>query len=170
MNVRAVCLLTMVALLAFPSVGAVSAVRGGARTNGYPGVMLTTVAGVRVSASFVSGRTPRQICPRRPFPLSASLLRQAATAVARAMPALYRHARRPGSPRIDAREARSTAGPAEAAHAGTSFERYCGPRVWKRSAFVAVRLPHVRFSASLSHPSFEVARTPVGWVIWAEVH
>ena len=136
----------------------------------YPGTRLTSVAGVAVFVSSLAQQRPAAVCPRHPRPLTAALLRQAAVAVAQAMPALYRHAAKPGSPRIDARDARATAGPATAARTGTSLAGFCGATVWRRSAFVAVRLPRVRFSASLSRASFEVARTPVGWVIWAEVH
>jgi hypothetical protein len=86
------------------------------------------------------------------------------------MPALYARARRPGSPRVDARGASAVAGRATQAHAGTAFRAVCGEAVWLRSALVAVRLPRVRFSSSLAHPSFLVARTRLGWIVWAQVH
>jgi hypothetical protein len=85
------------------------------------------------------------------------------------MPAFYQHAERQDTP-IDARDAVARAGRSAQARAGTAFRSVCGPLVWQRSVFVAVSLPHVRFSASLSQLSFEAARTPLGWIIWAEVH
>jgi hypothetical protein len=140
------------------------------RGSGYPGVRLVTVDRVAVFASFLGAQSPRAVCPRLPLPLRATALQQAAAAVAHAMPAFYRRAKRPGSPHIDARGATAQAGRAATAHAGTDFRRFCGDEVWQRSAFVAVRLPRVRFSASLSRPSFLVSRTRLGWIIWAEVH
>jgi hypothetical protein len=86
------------------------------------------------------------------------------------MPALYAHANEQGNPRIDARGAIAQAAPSASADQGTAFRAICGATVWRRSIFVAVRLPHVKFSASLSQASFHLARTRLGWVIWAEVH
>jgi hypothetical protein len=159
-----VCMLAVVVVPSWASAAATTA------TETYPGTRLTSVAGVAVFVSSFGQQRPAAVCPREPRPLTAALLRQAAAAVAQAMPAFYRHAAKPGSPRIDARDARATAGPAAAAGTGTSLAGFCGATVWRRSAYVAVRLPRVRFSASLSRPSFEVARTPLGWVIWAEIH
>jgi hypothetical protein len=160
-------LVVALAFLATTSAGAQTSVDRGST---YPGARLTTVAEVPVFASFLGPQTPSAICPREPLPLSAALVRKAAVAVARAMPAFYRRARKSGSPAIDARGARATAGRLASAHAGTSLRRFCGDRVWRRSAFVAVYLPHVHSSASLSRPSFDIARTNLGWIIWAEVH
>ena len=140
------------------------------RPGGYPGPRLTVVDGVPVYASLLAGHTPAATCPRRLLALSPGLVRAAAHAVALAMPALYAHANEQGHPRIDARGAIAQAAPSAAADQGTDFRAVCGTTVWRRSIFVAVRLPHVKFSASLSQASFHLARTELGWVIWAEVH
>jgi len=137
---------------------------------GYPGPRLTVVDGVPVYASLLAGRTPAAICPRRPLPLTPGLVRVGAHAVALAMPALYAHAKEQGHPRIDARGAIAQAAPSAQADQGTAFRAVCGATVWQRSIFVAVRLPRVKFSASLAQASFHLARTRLGWVIWAEVH
>jgi hypothetical protein len=135
----------------------------------YPGRYLTTVGGIRVFASFLGTVKPARACPRGPLPLPRARLKASANAVARAMPALYRLRRRAGRPRIDARDAVAKAVPANSPSALTAYRSVCGSRVWSRSAFVAVRLPHVTGSASLANLSFEVARTRLGWIIWAEV-
>lgn len=135
----------------------------------YPGGYLTTVGGVRVFASFLDAVKPALACPRNPLPLPQTRLKGSATAVARAMPALYRLRRRAGRPRVDARGAVAKAVRPDGPSALTAYRSICGPRVWSRSAFVAVRLPHVTGSVSLANASFEVARTPSGWIIWAEV-
>jgi hypothetical protein len=134
----------------------------------YPGARLAVVHGFAVYATFLGPQTRRELCPRRPLPFGSVDLREAARVVAAAMPALYR--RRPGRPRIDARGATAVAGMAMQAHAGTAFRGFCGKAVWRRSALVVVRLPRVRFSSSLAHPSFLVARTRLGWIVWAQVH
>jgi hypothetical protein len=131
----------------------------------YPGRYLTTVDGIRVFASFLGAVKPARACPRLPLPLPPAGLKASANAVARAMPPLYRGRR----PRIDARDAVAKAVRADSPSALTAYRSVCGARVWSRSAFVAVRLPHVTGSASLANPSFEVARTRLGWIIWAEV-
>ena len=135
----------------------------------YPGRFLTTVGGVRVFASFLGGVTPARACPRDPLPLPQARLKASAGAVARAMPALYRLRRRAGRPRVDARDAVAKAVRADGPSALAAYRSVCGSRVWSRSAFVAVRLPHVTGGTSLANPSFEVARTRLGWIIWAEV-
>jgi hypothetical protein len=135
----------------------------------YPGPYLTTVQGTRVFASFLGAVKPARACPRDPLPLPRVGLKASANAVARAMPALYRRRRRAGRPRIDAHDATAKAVRADSPSALTAYRSVCGSRVWSRSAFVAVRLPHVTGSASLANPSFEVARTRLGWIIWAEV-
>jgi hypothetical protein len=135
----------------------------------YPGRYLTTVGGTRVFASFLGGVKPARACPRDVLPLPQARLKASASAVARAMPAFYRLRRRPGRPHIDARDAVAKAVRADSPSALTAYRSVCGSRVWSRSAFVAVRLPHVTSSASLANPSFEVARTRLGWIIWAEV-
>jgi hypothetical protein len=127
--------------------------------SAYPGRYLTTVHGTRVFASFLGAVKPARVCPRGPLPLS---LKASANAVARAMPALYRG-------RINARDAVAKAARADSPHALSAYRSVCGARVWSRSAFVAVRLPHVTGGTSLANPSFEVARTRLGWIIWAEV-
>jgi hypothetical protein len=134
-----------------------------------PGRYLTTVDGIRVFASFLGAAKPAQACPRDPLPLPRARLKASAKAVARAMPALYRQRRHAGRPRIDARDALAKAVRADGPSALTAYRSVCGSRVWSRSAFVVVRLPHVTGSTSLANPSFEVARTRRGWVIWAEV-
>jgi hypothetical protein len=131
----------------------------------HPGRYLTTVHGTRVFASFLGVVKPGRACPRDPLPLPRAGLKAGATAVAQAMPALYRGRR----PRIDARDAVAKAVRADSPSALTAFRSVCGARVWSRSAFVAVRLPHVTGGTSLANPSFEVARTRLGWIIWAEV-
>jgi hypothetical protein len=131
----------------------------------YPNRYLTTVHGIHVYASFLGDVKPARACPRDPLPLSRVGLKASANAVARAMPALYRLRR----PRIDARDAVAKAVRADSPSALTAYRSVCGARVWSRSAFVAVRLPHVTGSASLANPSFEIARTRLGWIIWAEV-
>jgi hypothetical protein len=130
--------------------------------SAYPGRYLTTVHGTRVFASFLGAVTPARACPRDPLPLPRTELKASATAVARAMPALYRR-------RIDARDALAKAVRADSPSALSAYRSVCGARVWSRSAFVAVRLPHATGSVSLANPSFEVARTRLGWIIWAEV-
>ena len=163
-------------LLVFAVLAAVVAPAAGAHPgriqypDGYPGLRLIVVDGVPVYASLLAGRTPAATCPRRPLPLTSGLVRVAAQAVALAMPGLYAHAKEQGHPRIDARGAIAQAAPSATAHQGTAFRAVCGATVWRRSIFVAVRLPRVKFSASLSQASFHVARTRLGWVIWAEVH
>jgi hypothetical protein len=128
----------------------------------YPGRYLTTVHGTRVFASFLGPVKPGRVCPRDPQRLSRAGLKAGANAVARAMPALYRG-------RIDARDAVAEAVRADSPFALSAYRSVCGARVWSRSGFVAVRLPHVTGSTSLANPSFEVARTRLGWIIWAEV-
>jgi hypothetical protein len=151
------------------SAGSVAA--GAERTRyAYPGSRLTVVDGVAVYATFLGPQTRLALCPRNPLPLSSADVREAARTVAAAMPALYARMRRPGTPRVDARGATASAGRSAQTHAGTSFRTVCGETVWRRSAFVAVRLPRVRFSSSLAHPSFHVARTRLGWIVWAQVH
>lgn len=151
--------------------GVGSAVRGSRAVSArYPGARLTVVDRVPVFATFLGPQTVSSVCPRQPVPLTLRKVREAGMAVARAMPALYARMKRPGNPRIDARGAVATAGRSATAHAGTTFRRFCGETVWRRSAFVAVRLPRVRSSSSLAHPSFHVARSRLGWIIWAEVH
>jgi hypothetical protein len=122
-----------------------------------------------VFASFLGVAKPTRACPRNPLPLPQAGLKASANAVARGMPALYRLRQRAGRPRIDARDAVATAVRAKSPHALTAYRSVCGSRVWSRSAFVAVRLPHVTGSTSLANPSFEIARTRLGWIIWAEV-
>jgi hypothetical protein len=136
----------------------------------YPGIRLTVVDRVPVFVTFLGRQTVAAVCPRHPVPLTRLEVKQAGIAVARAMPAFYARSKHPGSPRIDARGAVATAGRSATAHAGTTFRTFCGETVWRRSVFVAVRLPRVRFSSSLAHPSFHVARSRLGWIIWAEVH
>jgi hypothetical protein len=139
-------------------------------SDGYPGPRLTVVEGVSVYASLLADRTPAATCPRRPLPLTPGLVRAGAHAVALAMLALYAHAKEQGHPRIDARGAIAQAAPSLTADQGTAFRAFCGATVWRRSILVAVQLPRVTFSASLSQASCQVARTRLGWVIWAEVH
>jgi hypothetical protein len=135
----------------------------------YPGRYLTNVHGIRVFASFLGTVKPARACPRNPLPLARAGLKASANAVGLAMPALYRLRRRAGRPRIDARDAVAKAVRADSPSALKAYRSVCGARVWSRSAFVAIRLPHVTSSASLANPSFEVARTRLGWIIWAEV-
>jgi hypothetical protein len=158
------------ALVATATAGASAAIGSRGESAGYPGVRLTVVGRVPVFATFLGRQTVARVCPREPVPLGPVAIRQAGIAVAKAMPPLYARATRPGAPRIDARGAVATAGRATTAHAGTAFRTFCGETVWRRSVFVAVRLPHVRFSSSLAHPSFLVARSRLGWIIWAQVH
>ena len=150
--------------------GGPAALGSHAASAGYPGARLTVVDRVPIFATFLGPQTVSSVCPRQPVPLTLRKVKEAGIAVARAMPALYARVKRPGNPRIDARGAVATAGRSATAHAGTTFRRFCGETVWRRSAFVAVRLPRVRSSSSLAHPSFHVARSRLGWIIWAEVH
>ena len=138
--------------------------------DGYPGPRLALVKGVPVYASLLAGHTPAATCPRQPLPLTPGFVRAGGHAVALALPALYAHAREQGHSRIDPRGAIARAAPSATADQGTAFRALCGATVWRRSIFVAVRLPRVKFSASLAQASFQVARTRLGWVIWAEVH
>jgi hypothetical protein len=158
---RSICAIPLVVALAAPA--------STASGTTYPGRYLTTVGGIRVFASFLGAVRPSRACPRNPLPLPPNRLKASANAVARAMPALYRLRRRAGRPRIDAGDAVAKAVRADSPSALTAYRSVCGSRVWSRSAFVAVRLPHVPGSVSLANPSFEVARTPSGWIIWAEV-
>jgi hypothetical protein len=135
-----------------------------------PGVLLARIHGVAVFSTMSRAQTRAEVCPRDTAALTAAKVRQAAVVVAAAMPSFYRHAKRQGRPPIDAHDAQATALTATSAHSGLDFRRFCGPATWSHSVFVAVRLPHVQFSASLSAPSFIVARSSAGWVIWAEVH
>lgn len=161
-----VCAFTLVAMTATTPI-ATTAGRDRVQSS-YPGVRLAIVRGVPVFDS-TGGSQIRQICPRKPLWLGTPGIRLAAFVVAHAMPGFYRHAQRQGTP-IDARAAVARAFRSAQAHSGETFHRFCGPLVWRRSVFVTVRLPRVRFSASLSQASFEVARTWLGWIIWAEVH
>jgi hypothetical protein len=154
---------------AIPLVVALAAPASTASGTTSPGRYLTTVGGIRVFASFLGAVKPSRACPRNSLPLPQTRLKASANAVARAMPALYRLRRRAGRPRIDARDAVAKAVRADGPSALTAYRSVCGSRVWSRSAFVVVRLPHVTGSVSLANPSFEVARTPSGWIIWAEV-
>jgi hypothetical protein len=135
-----------------------------------PGDFLAKIHGIAVFSTMSRAQTRAEVCPRGTSALTAATVRQAAVVVAAAMPSLYRHAKRQGRPRIDAHDAQATALPATSTHLGLDFRRFCGPATWSHSVFAAVRLPHVQFSASLSAPSFLVARSPAGWIIWAEVH
>lgn len=136
----------------------------------YPGLLLAKVAGTAVFSTVGQPQTRTEVCPRATVPLTAASLREAASAVAAAMPSYYRHAQRQGRRAVDTRGATARGSLATRAHSGTSLRGFCGQRVWSRSAFVSVRLPRVRHSASLAAPTFLVARGAVGWVIWAEVH
>lgn len=151
-------------------VAAISSPTVAMASSGYPGTRLTTVDSVPVFFSAGGEQARQAICPRSPLRLSRAWISQAAIATARAMPAFYRHAKRQGYPRVDARDAVSTAGRSATAHMGLDFRSECSPLVWQRSAFVVVHLPHVTFSASLAWLTFDVARTRQGWIIWAEVH
>ena len=138
--------------------------------TGYPGVFLVRSAATPVYTTITLRQTRIAVCPRMLVPLRSSDLRQAAAAVATAMPSYYGLVRRPARVRIDARDAVARGFFATRARSGTGLRGFCGSTVWARSAFVSVRLPHVHGSASLSAPTFLVARAAVGWVIWAEVH
>lgn len=139
-------------------------------SSGYPGIRLITVNSEPVFFSAGGEQSRRAICPRFPLRLSRAWVSQAAIAVARAMPAFYKRAKRQGSPRINARDAVTTAEPLARAKMGLDFRSECGSLVWQRSALVVVHLPHVTFSASLASLAFDVARTRQGWIIWAQVH
>ena len=157
----------LAALVAVASAGTASTSTSSG--TAYPGRYLTTVHGARVFASFLGTVKLARACPHNPLPLPRAGLKASANAVARAIPALYRLRRRAGRPRIVARDAIARAVRADSPSALTAYRSVCDPRVWSRSAFVAVRLPHVTGSTSLANPSFEVARTRLGWIIWAEV-
>jgi hypothetical protein len=174
------CCLVRRALFLFVRLLLVSLLLGSASTaawapaavssSGYPGVVLTRVAGVPVFTTTVARQVPSRVCPRRAATLTPHLIAASLTALRAAMPSYYRNAKRPGSPSIDARGATGRAESAVRARAGLSLRAFCGSETWARSIFVAIRLPRVHFSSSLASPSFLVARTPLGWVIWAEVH
>jgi hypothetical protein len=139
-------------------------------TAAPPGDLLARIHGVAVFSTVSRAQTRADVCPRGTAALTPAKVRQAAVVVAAAMPSFYRHAKRQSRPPIDAHDAQAIGLPATSAHSGLDFRRFCGPATWSHSVFVAVRLPHVHQSASLSAPSFIVAKNSAGWVIWAEVH
>jgi len=165
-----VALIIRLALAWIVLVSAISSPAVVSASSGYPGTRLLTVNSEPVFFSAGGEQTRQAVCPRFPLRLSRTWVSQAAIAVARAMPALNRHAKRQGSPRIDARDAVATAELSTRANMGLDFRSECGSLVWQRSALVVVHLPHVTFSASLASLAFDVARTRQGWIIWAQVH
>jgi hypothetical protein len=77
-----------------------------------------------------------------------------------------------GSRTIDYRDARAKAGfpTFYTGFVRTACPKGLAKRIVARTADVTVSYPHVNWSASLSYNIFLVARTPHGFVAWAQMH
>jgi hypothetical protein len=150
------------AIVRFPRAGRWRLIIPNGAPEGFmipPPVMRTIVVRPRVTNQ----------CPLNALPLRRSdlpALRRFGLAVA---PHGVQHTR---SGTIDYRDAHARAGfpTFYTGYVRSACPKLAARRIMARTADVSISYPHVNWSASLSYSVFLVARTPHGFVAWAQMH